>query len=188
MLERTRPLWTSVAPGSVLYGCAGRAHSHWLKSRRQTRGRAESQRSIREKWAAYGPPAQALFPPSLRWSSETWTKASERATVRLDQTRIRFICRFRYPKTLSRCDSPTLQRIGYLEHQDPCLGELSVDTRGRRKVPTSGDSRFREGNSSDKNSTAPGMTRRFSRVMRSSPTGFHPNSELFLTRPPTLWC
>src|SRR5208282_1963662 len=41
----------------------------------------------------YGP-LQALFPVDLRWSSETWSKASGKATVGLDQGRTRFLYQF----------------------------------------------------------------------------------------------
>ena len=43
----------------------------------------------------YRPLARSLGPHTLDWSSETWSKASERATVGLDQIRTRFFYRLR---------------------------------------------------------------------------------------------
>src|ERR1700719_479587 len=49
----------------------------------------------REMGSIDRPLARSLGPHTLDWSSETWSKASERATVGLDQIRTRFFYRLR---------------------------------------------------------------------------------------------
>src|ERR1700730_6260452 len=106
----------------------------------------------------YRPLARSLGPHTLDWSSETWSKASERATVGLDQIRTRFFYRLRliYNRSslmrgppqgfaIQLCGEPKGSKGGHLDQDKsatPCQLRMS---RTHRLQNSSGACRDRAG-------------------------------------------
>jgi hypothetical protein len=117
---------------------------HWrrevVKPRRAARVRAQSPRRFRQKWEDTYAPHGPCLKDALGWSSEEWSKASGRATVRLDQIRTRLPMSIRihsdYLGAL-HIATGTSSPFGYLNNEDDRLVEscgrnphLYKDARG----------------------------------------------------------